>query len=241
MKHNAASSGVRIQQEGRVVSFTLARPEAGNEISGEMFDAMLASLRSPQAEAASVLRIRAEGPAFCLGRERGGRDEASIRAEVARLLALKQAIRNSPLISVAEVQGDAAGFGMGMAILCDFTLIAEGAVLSFPEMRKGLAPAAIMAYLGDYGLPKRLFPLILLAQGFSPSQAVEAGLATEVCAPSELAGRADALVATILAQDPISLRQCKNFFRAAQESTVDANFMRACDQLTAETLRLQAR
>jgi hypothetical protein len=61
------------------------------------------------------------------------------------------------LITIAEVQGDAFGFGFGLAILCDFTLVSSSAKLAFPEMRKGLPPAAIMAYLGRYALPKQVF------------------------------------------------------------------------------------
>ena len=42
-------------------------------------------------------------------------------------------------------------------------MVAATAILSFPEMRKGLPPAAIMAYLGRHALPKRIFPLVVLA------------------------------------------------------------------------------
>src|SRR5678815_3236672 len=87
--------------------------------------------RQAAAPRARVLHIRAEGEAFCLGRERAGRDEAAIRAEVTRLIALKRAVMTSPLITVAEVQGDAAGFGLGLAVLCDFTVVADTAKLSF--------------------------------------------------------------------------------------------------------------
>jgi methylglutaconyl-CoA hydratase len=66
-------------------------------------------------------------------------------------------LRASALITIAEVQGDAFGFGFGLAILCDFTLVSSSAKLAFPEMRKGLPPAAIMAYLGRYALPKQVF------------------------------------------------------------------------------------
>ena len=57
----------------------------------------------------------------------------------------KQLSSKKALISVAEVQGNASGFGFGLAIVCDFVLVAENASLAFPEMRSGLAPAAIMA------------------------------------------------------------------------------------------------
>jgi methylglutaconyl-CoA hydratase len=236
-----SASGVRIERDGDVLVMTLDNPAAGNEITGVMFDAMLEALRAEAASPrARVLRIRAEGEAFCLGRERAGRDEASIRAEVARVIALKHAVMESPLISVAEVQGNAAGFGIGLAVVCDFTVVAETAILSFPEMRKGLPPAAIMAYLGRYALPKRIFPLILLAPDFTAAHARDIGLVTQVSRREALRGDVDDLIRRILALDSDAVRQCKAFFLAAQEAPIDENFSRATDLLTARSLRLLA-
>jgi enoyl-CoA hydratase/carnithine racemase len=229
-----------MERDGDVLVMTLDNPP-GNEITGAMFDAMLEALRAEAVSLrARVLRIRAEREAFCLGRERAGRDEASIRAEVTRLIALKHAVMASPMISVAEVQGDAAGFGVGLAVACDFTVVAETATLSFPEMRKGLPPAAIMAYLGRYALPKHVFPLLLLAPDFTAAHARDIGLVTQVARRDALRGDVDDLVRRILALDPDAVRQCKAFFRAAQDGALDDNFSRATDLLTARTLRLLA-
>jgi len=238
-----ASPGVRIERENDVLVMTLANPLAGNQITGTMFDAMLAALAQHgegTETGVRVLRIRAEGEVFCLGRERVGREEAAIRAEVARLIELKHAVMTSPLISVAEVQGNAAGFGIGLAVVCDFTIVAETATLSFPEMRKGLPPAAIMAYLGRYALPKRIFPLILLAPEFSATHARDIGLVTQVSSREALRADVDDLIRQILALDADAARQCKAYFQAAQEGTIDDNFSRAIDLLTARTLRLQS-
>lgn len=233
--------GVRIEHAGDVLVMTIASPPR-NEITGAMFEAMLDALgREATAPRARVLHIRAEGEVFCLGRERAGRDEAAIRAEVTRLIALKRAVMTSPLITVAEVQGDAAGFGLGLAVLCDFTVVADTAKLSFPEMRHGLPPAAIMAYLGRYALPKRIFPLILLAPEFSPAQAQDLGLVTQLARPDALRGEVDELVRRILAMDTEAVRQCKAYFQAAHGGALDDNFSRATDLLTARTLQLLAR
>jgi len=66
------------------------------------------------------------------------------------------------LISIAEVQGKA--FGFGLAIVCDFALVAEQASPGFPEMRSGLAPVAILSYLGEYTFPRLAFPLVLIGE-----------------------------------------------------------------------------
>jgi methylglutaconyl-CoA hydratase len=231
---------VRIDRDGEVVTMTLDNVAAGNEITGGMFDAMLETLRAEKAKpAARVLRIRAEGEVFCLGRERAGKDEASLNSEINRLINLKRAVMESPLISIAEVQGNAAGFGVGLAVVSDFTYAAETAVLSFPEMKKGLPPAAIMAYLSRYALPKRLFPLVLFASEFTAAQARDLGLVTQICSKATLSADVDAVVARILAIDPESARQCKAYFRAAQEGSLSQNFTDATGLLVAQTLRLQ--
>lgn len=228
-----------IQRVREVLTFTLDNPSNGNEVTGAMFDTMLAELRSEAANpAARVLRIRARGEVFCTGRERAGRDAESIHEEASRLIEFKRALRASPLISVAEVQGDAFGFGFGLAIVCDFALVAENASLAFPEMRSGLAPSAIMAYLGEYALPRSTFPLILFGEPVSPQHAFQIGLISQICAPEQLVGEANALVARILRLDPDAARRCKEFFLAAQQNSFDQNCRLAIEALTEGSLAM---
>jgi methylglutaconyl-CoA hydratase len=230
---------VIIERAGDVLTFTLNNIEHGNEITGPMFDAMLAALRDEAvAPRARVLHLRSRGAVFCTGRERAGRDAVAIYAEVARLIELKRLLRASPLITVAQVHGDAFGFGFGLAILCDFTLVSTQAALAFPEMRKGLPPAAIMAYLGDYALPKAAFPLVLFGADMTAAEALQAGLVTQVCAPDALAADVQALIERILRLDPAGARQCKAFFQVAQENSLEQNFRLATETLTVTSLRL---
>jgi methylglutaconyl-CoA hydratase len=204
-----------------------------------MLDAMLAELRSESSTpVARVLRIRARGRVFCTGRERAGRDAESIRNEAARLIEFKHAVCTSSLISVAEVQGDAFGFGFGLAMVCDFVLVAENASLAFPEMRSGIPPSAIMAYLGEYALPRFAFPLVLFGDLVSPQRALQIGLISQICAPEHLIGEANALVARILRLDPLAVRRCKDFFLSAQQNSFDQNCKRAIDALTEDSLAL---
>jgi methylglutaconyl-CoA hydratase len=238
----ASTPLVEIHRSPEVLTFTLNNPDHGNEVTGPMFDAMLAELRSesPQPRA-RVLRIRARGKVFCTGRERAARDLDSVRSEVSRLIEFKRLVRTSSLISVAEVQGDAFGFGMGLAIVTDFPLVAESASLRFPEMSHGLAPAAIMAYLGEYALPRFAFPLVLFGESFTPQQALEIGLISQVVPAANLTREADALIARILQLDPGAARRCKEFFLAAQSNTFEKNCELAAEALTAGTMAALAR
>jgi enoyl-CoA hydratase/carnithine racemase len=228
---------VEIHRSPDVLTFTLNNPDHGNEVTGPMFDAMLAELRaeSPNPDA-RVLRIRANGKVFCTGRERAARDEQSVRAEVARLIDFKRLVRTSSLISVAEVQGNAFGFGMGLAIVTDFPLVADTASLCFPEMTHGLAPAAIMAYLGEYALPRFAFPLVLFGEPFTPQQALDIGLISQVVPAANLSAEVDKLIARILKLDPGAARRCKDFFLTAQSNSFEKNCTLAAEALTAGTL-----
>jgi len=234
-----STHAVLIERDGPVLTFTLNRPDAGNEVSTGMFEAMIAALRGEAvAPVARVLRLRANGQAFCTGRERSGKDAVSIHTEVSRLIELKRLLRSTSLITVAEVQGDAFGFGFGLAILADFTLVSSTAKLAFPEMRKGLPPAAILAYLGTYALPKQVFPLVLFGDAIAPEAALQAGLITQICAPQQLADDVSRVIGRIVALDEIGARHCKQFFQGAQENTIEQNFRSAVEALTVSSLRL---
>jgi enoyl-CoA hydratase/carnithine racemase len=141
-------------------------------------------------------------------------------------------LRTSSIISVAEVQGDALGFGFGLAIACDFVLVAENASLALPEMRSGLAPSDIVAYLGEYALPRVAFSLVLFGDPISPVRALQVGLISQICAPEQLVGEANALVARILRLDPSAAGRCKEFFLAAQQNSFAQNCQSAIEALT---------
>ncbi|HKV64675.1 MAG TPA: enoyl-CoA hydratase/isomerase family protein [Candidatus Acidoferrum sp.] len=236
------SAGVLIDRTADVVTFTLDNSNHGNEVTGVMFDAMLAELRKEASKPrARILRIRARGEVFCTGRERSARTPAAIRREAARIVKFKAALRSTPLISVTEVQGNAFGFGFGLAILSDFPLVAEHVSLGFPEMRHGLAPTAIMAYLGEYALPRFAFPLVLMGEPINPQQAQQIGLISQVFPAARLSAEADALVERILRLDPAAVRKCKQFFLNAQQNSFARNCRLAVDALTKGSLALLAR
>ena len=237
MSSESSPPGVLIERSGNVLSFVLDNRENGNEVTFAMMEAMLAELRleasQPQAR---VLRIRARGKVFCTGRERAGRNAEQLRAESQRILQFKHALRTSSLISIAEVHGDAFGFGFGLAIVCDLVLVADTASLGFPEMRKGLAPAAIMSYLGEYILPRHAFPLVLFGEPIDAHRAVQIGLVSQVCAADQLNSEAEKLADRILQLEPGATRRCKEFFLAAQQNFFEQNSRLAVESLTVGSL-----
>ncbi|HSY30653.1 MAG TPA: enoyl-CoA hydratase/isomerase family protein [Verrucomicrobiae bacterium] len=234
--------GLKIERVGDVLTFTLNNPAKGNNVTGAMLDAMLNVLRSQATHpSARVLVIRSTGDVFCIGRERSGRDVASIRQESARILEFKRALRTTNLISIAALQGDAMGFGFGLAIICDFVVVAQNASLGFPEMRSGLPPAAIMSYLGDYTLPRFAFPMVLFGDPIDTQRALQIGLISQVSTKERLTEDVNSLVQRILKLDPTAARKCKEFFNVAAQNSFEQNCRLATEVLTIGSLSVLAR
>jgi methylglutaconyl-CoA hydratase len=103
-------------------------------------------------------------------------------------------------------------------------------------MRSGLAPSAVMAYLGEYALPRFTFPLVLFGDPISPQLALQAGLISQVCPADRLASEADTLVDRILRLDPNATRRCKQFFQTAQQNAFDHNCRLAAEALTVDSM-----
>jgi len=234
--------GLKIERAGDELAFILNNPAKGNSVTGAMLDAMLNVLLSEATHpSARVLVIRATGDVFCTGRERAGRDVFSIRQESARILEFKRALKTTNLISIAAVQGDAMGFGFGLAIVCDFVVVAQNTSLGFPEMRTGLAPAAIMSYLGDYTLPRFAFPMILFGDPIDPQRALQIGLISQVSTAERLTEDVNSLVQRILKLDPTATRKCKEFFNVAAQNSFEQNCRLATEVLTIGSLSVLAR
>jgi enoyl-CoA hydratase/carnithine racemase len=76
---------------------------------------------------------------------------------------------------------------------------------------------------------------VLFGDPISPHRALQIGLISQVCAPDELSGEANALVGRILRLDPTAARCCKEFFLAVQQDTFDQSCQRALEALAEDS------
>ncbi|MGH3315281.1 MAG: enoyl-CoA hydratase/isomerase family protein, partial [Nocardioidaceae bacterium] len=179
-----------------VILAELSRPPE-NLFSIEMCERLAALLDEPT-EGAHVLRLRAGGDAFCLGRDRGGSTPADVRAEAEALAGLTLSAQRSRLVTVAEVQGDAAGFGVGLVAAFDVSVAVREATFRFPEVGIGLAPALVLAWLPRVVGRREAFWLTATGQALTADRAAELGLLNEVVDTRDaLAKRVDDMVAEL--------------------------------------------
>ena len=182
--------------EDGVILAEVSRPP-DNLFSIEMCARVTALLDDPP-EGAHILRLRADGDAFCLGRDRGGSTTAEVRAEAEALAGLTRSAQRTRLVTVAEVQGDAAGFGVGLVAAFDVSVAVREATFRFPEVGIGLAPALVLAWLPRVVGRREAFWLTATGQALTADRAAELGLLNEVVDTRDaLAKRVDDMVAQL--------------------------------------------
>lgn len=228
--------GMVIAQDGAVLTVRLDSPD-GNLMTMAMCDALSAVLTSPPA-GAHVLVLSAAGDAFCLGRERTAATPDDLPGEVRRLVAVNAALAETPLVTVARVHGDAAGFGVGLAALCDVAVATRTAQFSFPEVRIDLAPALVLAWLPHMVGRRAAFWLTASGAPVSGDEAVRIGLLNETvdgvdALDAAVAQKVDAL----LAAQPRVHREIRAMLRSVASLSEQQSYELASDRLVLGSLR----
>jgi enoyl-CoA hydratase/carnithine racemase len=227
--------GLRSDLAGGVLEVVIDRGD-DNIFSLAMCEHLGALLTRPP-EGAHVLRLRAEGPAFCLGRERSGETVADLRVETATIIGLNQALSRSPLVTVAEVAGDAAGYGAGLAALCDVSIAAPSAQFYFPEVTIDLAPTVVLTWLSRMVGRKQAFLLAATGDRVDARRAAELGLLTEVSATDEeLPEHVSARIEGLQRWSPRVHAQISEFLLAIEDLTETQAYGLAAERLVTGSL-----
>lgn len=230
------AGGVTIEQRGAVIEVVLDNGD-GNLLTIETCESLTGLLTQPPADA-HVVHLRAEGPNFCLGRERGADDVDGLRREADALVALNRALGEGQLVTVAEVQGDAAGFGAGLAALCDISLAAPSAQIWFPEVNIDLAPAVVLAWLPRRVGRSQAFLMAATGRPVDARTAAAMGLVTEVADSDDaLPKLAAQTVAALTERNPRVHREIKSFLTATADMTEAQAYRLAVERLMIGSMR----
>ena len=217
---------------------TIARGEA-NLFTGEMTGALAGAVdRFARVDGARFVHLRADGPAFCLGREREGTTPGELRSEATVLVETTRALRRTRLVTVAEVQGDAAGFGVGVLAACDVAVAVADALFSFPEVGIGLAPALVLAWLPRIVGARQAFWLTATGEKIPAARALELGLLNAVVSsPEELRKDVDERVALLRSRSPRVHGEIRDMIRAFGAVGDDQALDMSIDRLVVGSLR----
>ncbi|MEZ5797428.1 MAG: enoyl-CoA hydratase-related protein [Paracoccaceae bacterium] len=210
---------IRYGLEAGVATITLNRPEVMNALSRQMRLEMAEALRQAQAAARCIV-LTGAGRAFCSGqdlqdaRALGALDfERILNEEYVPLLRL---ITDSPVPTIAAVNGAAAGAGANLALACDVVIASEAASFIQAFTRIGLIPDAG----GTHWLPRqiglaRAMGAALFADRISARQAADWGMIWEAVPEAEFAAVTAARAAHLANGPTVAYQALKQALRGS--------------------------
>lgn len=170
----------------------LHRPEVRNAFNPEMIAEItecFTKLNFRQDLKAAVLQ--GEGKVFCAGADLAwmqdmvNYDLNKNKEDSKKLFEMFQAISECSLPVVGVVQGAAFGGALGLISACDYVIAEEKTQFCFSEVKLGIAPAVISAFILKKISRGYVAPLMLSAKVFSEHQALQMGLIHEICPTGE--------------------------------------------------------
>jgi 2-(1,2-epoxy-1,2-dihydrophenyl)acetyl-CoA isomerase len=185
----------RLTLDDGVATVTLDRPQAYNALTAALLESLYTTVRALEADpAVRAIVLTGAGKGFCSGQALD--DRASFPDGTADAGALVRR-RYNPLIAamiacekplIAAINGVVAGAGLGLALACDFRIVAEDATFTTAFVKIGLACDAGTTLL----LPRmigyaRALELALTAERFDARRAEALGLVTRIVAPDRVA------------------------------------------------------
>jgi enoyl-CoA hydratase/carnithine racemase len=212
--------GLNVRRRGAVLDLVLSDPERGNLVTEEIGAAMAGALANVGPEV-KLVRLAAEGPDFCRGRQSPPIDRATatamdFRATIAAgPLRLYAAFRECPAPILGVVQGKALGVGCALAALCDITVASDDATFAVPEMNHNIPPTLVISALADRIPYKTLSHLVLLREPITAAEAQTAGIVGKVVPRREMDVVCAAVEASVLECTAAALRGVKEFMGSA--------------------------
>jgi enoyl-CoA hydratase/carnithine racemase len=197
---------------------TINRPEARNALNAAVRDGLKGCFERAEADAevAVVVLTGAGDRAFCAGGDLKEMAQTSLTVPPPDYV--PQPGRTLPMTKpvIAAVNGGAFGGGFLLAQSADLVVAADTAKFAISEAKVGRgAPwAAPLPWLVP---PRIALEILLTGEAMSAARAYEVGLVNRVVPAADLVSATRALVATIVANAPLSVRAGKAMVYAVAE------------------------
>jgi enoyl-CoA hydratase/3-hydroxyacyl-CoA dehydrogenase len=203
--------GLELKDEAALVR--IQHPATRNALSTRVLEDLEDRIEEAETTDARAIVLTGEGTTFVSGADiaemkdktpQGARDYAELGQRVS------QRLEDSPLVTIAAINGYAFGGGLEIALACDLIYVAEDATLGLPETSLGIQPG----FGGTQRLPVHVGvqcakELIFTADRISGPVADDIGLARNVFKRAELLPEALAIVDRIAQNAPLAVEAAK--------------------------------
>ena len=209
---------------------TINRPDVHNAFDDELIAALTGQLEGlGNDDAVRVVVLTGAGKSFSAGGDLNWMQRTASYSEdenlvdAAALGRLMNTLHGLSKPTIARVQGDAYGGGVGLIACCDIAVAVEPARFSLSEVKLGLIPAVISPYVIAAIGERQAGRYMLSAERFDAAEARRVGLIHEVTAPDALDAAVNGIVESLLANGPKAMAEAKALIRAVAGRPIDAS------------------
>ena len=236
------SESIIYEQDHRVVTITLNRPDTRNALSGDLIDGLINALEKANRDKnVGCVILTGAGKSFSSGgnlqeiKNMTTKDNMSqsqledwYRFGIQKIPLTMNAI-DVPI--VAAVNGHAIGAGNDLRTMCDIRIAGEDAKFSESFLRIGIIPGDG----GSWFLPKiiglsRAAEMILTCDVLDAEKALNWGLVSQIVKNEELIIQAKEIANKIASQPPEATRRAKRLLRMSQNVSLDNALEMAASQ-----------
>lgn len=201
---------LRREDGDRAIRLTLARPDRGNALTGELLDALADAV----ADAEGPIVVAGAGDVFCTGGDladlaAASRDPDAARRFVERLVGALDVVERHDAPVVASVDGAALGGGFELVAAADVAVASERASFGLPETTVGLTTPLTSERVTAIAGKKRMMRLSLTDETVDAGTAERWGLVNHAVPSDEVADSVDAYLERFAAADPAALATTK--------------------------------
>ncbi len=206
------------RDDGAVRILTLDRPDKLNAFDSALYSAAGAALEQAAADdSISVVVLTGSGRAFSAGQDLAEMAVLAAGGGSSAFPRFVDAIQAFPKPLIAAVNGLAVGIGMTLLPHCDLVLVDEQARMKTPFSSLGVPPEAASSLLFPVRMGWQQAARILFTSDWvSAAEAVELGLALQVCPAGTVVDEAVALGQRISGYSLASLKAIKATMLDAQ-------------------------
>ena len=209
---------------------TINRPDVHNAFDDELIASLTGRLEAlGKDDAVRAVVLTGTGKSFSAGgdlnwmQRTASYSEEENLADAAALARLMNTLHGLSKPTIARVQGDAYGGGVGLIACCDIAVASESARFSLSEVKLGLIPAVISPYVIAAIGERQAGRYMLSAERFDAAEAWRVGLIHEVTAPDALDAAVNGIVESLLANGPKAMAEAKALIRAVAGRPIDAS------------------
>jgi len=226
---------------GGVATITLNRPELHNAFNEIVIGELTRYFeKAGEDKYVRAVVLRGEGKSFSAGgdlnwmRRMADYTYQQNVTDAMRLGTLLKTINTLPKPTIALVQGNAFGGGVGLTACCDIAIAEEGAQFCLSEVRIGLIPSIIAPYVMAAIGPRQARRYFMTAERFDARTAERIGLVHEVCPKGALDQAREAVVLSLLDGAPQAQRRGKSVILGIAGRAIDDEMIKFTVEQIAE-------